>query len=156
MYQVLNQSSTSKDPLVLKGIRYLFQALIKNYRAPVPFVGKPISQKIRLYRNIPLSEELLKLYKKDSIIYFTNLTSTSLKNLTGFGGSGGNGMVRVIFMFELLYYNEQKSNNFYSGLNISDISYYKSEDEVLLFPFQFFRITRINQTSSVTYDVCLE
>lgn len=116
-YQVINNASTSKDILILRGIRYLFQILIKNYRQAI--FGSPLINKITLYRNISLPEDLFKLYKKNGIIYFTNLTSASKKDLTEFGGSGGNGKVHVLFLFKLRFYYDQKINSFFSGLDIS-------------------------------------
>ncbi len=78
-YRTINDASTSKDALILRGIRYLFQILIKNYR--LKLFGEPLQNHILLYRNIGISKDLFNLYKINSIIYFTNLTSTSKNNM---------------------------------------------------------------------------
>lgn len=121
-YTVINNASTSKDIVILRGIKYLFQILIKNYRNGL--YGTPLANKINLYRNITLPKDLFNLYKKNGIIYFTNLTSASKKNLKGFGGSGGNGLIKVMFVINLLHYSDQKSNKFFSGLDIAAKSYF--------------------------------
>lgn len=101
-YVVINNASTSKDVVILKGIRYLFQILIKNYRLGI--FGTPLANKINLYRNITIPQELFSLYKKNGIIYFTNLTSASKKDLSGFGGPGGNGKIHILFVIKLRFY----------------------------------------------------
>lgn len=53
--------------------------------------------KATLYRNIPLAQDLFNLYKKNGIIYFTNLTSASKKNLHQFG-AGKPGENHVTFL----------------------------------------------------------
>ena len=95
-YTVINMASTSKDIVILRGIRYLFQILIKNYRLKI--FGSPLLNKVTLYRNISLTQDLFNLYKKNGIIYFTNLTSASKKNLHQFGGAGSPGMNHVTFL----------------------------------------------------------
>ena len=81
-------------------------------------------EKNKKHSEIFYIEDLFNLYKKNGIIYFTNLTSASKKNLKGFGGSGGNGLIKVMFVINLLHYSDQKSNKFFSGLDIAAKSYY--------------------------------
>lgn len=69
-----------------------------------------MANRITLYRNLTLSEDLFNLYKKNGIIYFTNLTSASKINLANFGGPGGNGQIHVTFFIKLLLYFDQKKN----------------------------------------------
>lgn len=79
-----------------------------------------------LYRNIKISVDLFNLYKKEGIIYFTNLTSASKKNLKHFGDKCGESEIHVTFLIKPLFYSEQKANKFYSGLDISKHSQHKS------------------------------
>lgn len=52
MYKPMNAASTSKDIVILKLIRYLFQILIKNHREKL--VGMPVISHKTLYRKISL------------------------------------------------------------------------------------------------------
>jgi hypothetical protein len=140
-YLIFNGALTSKDPIILSKLNYCINLVLKNYREAI--IGEkfdPLKGSV-LYRNILLDKNLMALYKENSIIYFTNFTSTSLNQI--FIKDSTNDSYRVEFRIRLLDLPSQEANKFYSGLYIDNMSMCKGEKEVLLTPYQFFLIEKI-------------
>ncbi|KAL4512566.1 hypothetical protein ABPG72_020403 [Tetrahymena utriculariae] len=88
LYQDINSIPTTNDPVRLSAMGEYINVAIKAYQDGN--VGQVYKGNKMLYRNFRLPKDLISLYKQDSYIYFTNMTSTSLADLEGFGQPDSN------------------------------------------------------------------
>ena len=141
-YKIINRALTSNNPLELSKMRFYINLLGFNYKPESHLVGNCMKSKAKVYRIIFIKKELIDLYEHGQIVFFTNLTSTSKKSLEIFEKNSSDTHITMKFQFTLLDIDKQIKNGVYSGLAIKELSEFKDEDEVLLFPYQFFIIRK--------------
>ena len=127
---------------------------------------------MKLYRNITCSIFDFYLYKMNlnHIICFPSITSTATVkgNFTPTGtaksynknGISPNDMLNVTMIFNYTH----KSNNISPGIIVKDnktidgyyMSAHETENEVILFPFTFCRITKINEIKNKVFEIYLD
>jgi len=145
-YVNINKALSTKDPIQLSKLGYYINLIAVNNKNPI--IGKPFfgCKGRKVYRNIWLKRELLSFYQKGELLFFSNLTSTSLSHI--FKSPATTTHINVEFEIELLGLKELQSLKFFSGLYIDDISACKGEQEVILTPYQIFRINEIKATNT--------
>ena len=141
-YKIINRALTSKNPLELSKMRFYINLLGFNYKPESNLVGNCFQSQTKVYRTIFIKKELIDLYAKGQILFFTNLTSTSTKSLKEFEKNSSDTHITMKFQFTLLDIDKQIKNGVYSGLAIKELSVFEYEEEVLLFPYQFFIIRK--------------
>jgi hypothetical protein len=145
-YSYINPLLVNKNPNDLKKMARYIHCIIYNYIHQI--AGTKYTAFKELTRCVPIPCNTLELYKTNSLIFFTNLTSTSLEELGGFGSKKTNNDFSVVFKIRI------KTNSFvHCGMSVEDLSQYKNEKEVLLLPYIIFKISKINKDT--TNKTCL-
>ena len=119
-----------------------------------------LNKNTTLFRNIVINDVDLNFYYMSigNIICFPSFTSTSLKN--GFSTTNNALKINKIneekIEIEMILDYKYNSNNISPGVVIGDLSYYKSEKEVLLFPFTFIKVMNIEKINNKYYKIYCE
>jgi len=104
-------------------LHFLNSALSK-----IPSIVPDNSSGLVVYRGIPMSDMFTTNYTQNQRIIWSAFTSTSRNPSIAFSFTGSKGIVLCIEVFH--------------GKNISDYSYVKSEDEILLVPNTEFLVKK--------------
>ncbi|EAR86686.1 NAD:arginine ADP-ribosyltransferase (macronuclear) [Tetrahymena thermophila SB210] len=151
-YGLINSILTSNDPVKLSAMREYINIAIKAYQDGN--VGTVYNNNKILYRNFRLPKDLISLYKQNSFIYFTNMTSTSQLDLESFGQPDAYNF-GIKLQISFLDLQQQKKNNLYTGIEVHSLSYYPNENEVLILPYQLFQITSVKQNGQDRFIINL-
>ena len=118
-----------------------------------------LNKSTTLYRIIKINDELdLNFFnmEKGNIVCFPSFTSTSLEanftptsNAKGINKISNEDPITIKMVLEYKHYYINKP----IGIILGDLSYFKSEQEVLLFPYTFIRINSIKKTNSKNYTI---
>ena len=145
-YLPMNKALTSKNPLILKKLAYFVNVIAFNNKKVLKGQKFDSQGTIKVYRNIFLRRDLLKLYSVNQLLYFTHLTSTSKKHI--FKNPSTNTHVNVEFQINLLNVQQYEKLEFFTGIYVNNISAYKGEKEILLTPYQLFFIKGITHANN--------
>ena len=119
-----------------------------------------LTEDATLYRNIDIKDYDLNLYSmaEGTIICFPSFTSTSYTNefiptanALGTNHIGNNDKIRL----EMIIYYKHDFKNAPQGMILKDFSVNQSEQEVLLFPFTFFRVGTLEEVNKNFYRLYL-
>ena len=162
-YVQINESLSSKDPFLLKKMALYLNLLFYNssiVNTKKALVGEELGD-LFVYRNIYIRKQLITLYRKNEFILFTNLTSTSKKEMP-FQEDSDEENINVRFEIKLLDLETQRKNNFLTGVSIESISFFEHESEYLITPYQIFKVKDIefveatNISSGDSYKIHLQ
>ena len=113
-----------------------------------------------LHRNIDIKDYDLNLYSmaEDNIICFPSFTSTSFVNdfTPTAGALRTNHVDDDKIRLEMIIYYNHDFNNAPQGMILKDFSVNQSEQEVLLFPFTFFRVGALEKVNEHFYKLYLK
>lgn len=109
-YINMNKEMTTKNPLILSKMAYFMNLVALNNQKVM--IGEKFDSKgtIKVYRNIFLKRDLLKLYKENQLIFFTHLTSTSKNHI--FKHTSDSTHINVEFEIKLLEHKNRRSWDF--------------------------------------------
>ena len=114
-----------------------------------------LNQDVTLYRNIIINEYDLNLYHmtNGNIICFPSFTSTSFTK--GFiptpNALNINNIKKEKINLEMVIYYEHNYNNIPHGMVLKNFSVNEHENEVLLFPFTFVKVTNLQRAGYNSY-----
>ena len=119
-----------------------------------------LNKSVILYRSIVINDVDLNFYYMSigNVICFPSFTSTSLK--IGFSTTNNalkiNKINKEKIEIEMILEYKHYSNNISPGVIIGDLSYYKNEKEVLLFPFTFIKVVKMEKINNQYYKIYCE
>ena len=172
---IFNRAMRNFEPGLISLAYYMgpFLFSVNKYVKDNP--GKfAFKQDMKLFRNIQCSIYDFYLYKMNlnHIICFPSITSTStvrdhfnptmLAKILNKNGMNPKDLICVTMIFDYKHKSSNKSPGIIVGKNLAsdgkEISKNSNENEVILFPFTFVRITNINEVKgkSNTYEIYLE
>ena len=137
-YRKLNQILRKDDEAHLTLLAPFINCMIRGFSRN-PFSGK-------VYRGFKLSKEEQKHYRPGLVFVWPGFTSCSKnRSVAETFASGG-----ILFEIEI----DENETNSTTAMDVSNLSYFKSEDEVLLAPSTSLTITSTKQTHNLTILSC--
>ena len=134
------------------------------YYSMVRFLNKNpkycLNESMTLYRKITINQYDLNIYymAEGSIICFSSFTSTSLNDEFSTTQTAKNvnniDEKDQVNLLMKLNYNHLRTNK-PLGMRIAEFSKFKKEDEILLFPFTFIKVNKIENIKVKDYDFIL-
>lgn len=158
-YRTINSTFGAIDPIKRSKISYLFNMILYNFQKNM--VKQINYSEDIVYRGLALDSIQLNLYKKGGVLMYTHLLSTSKLKETAekFAQNSwkkDKKKIMIIIQIKLLSLKDQTKRKFFSSFNVKNISFYPDEEEILIFPYQFFKITEIEMTQKNICTVFLE
>ena len=158
-YRNINGTFGAIDPIKRSKISYLFNMILSNFQKNM--IKEINYSEDIVYRGLTLDSIQLNLYKKGGVLMYTHLLSTSKskEEAEGFAKKSwkkDKKKIMIIIQMKLLCLDDQKKRKFFSGFNVKNISFYPEEEEILIFPYQFFKITEIEMTEKNLCSVFLD
>ena len=128
-------------------------------------ISSSLNKSMTLYRRITINNIDLNFYYMalGNIICFPSFTSTSLKynsfattNLALKANNMINNMIQEKIEVDMVLYYKYYPNNVSPGIIVGKMSYFQSEQEVLLFPFTFIKVLSIKKIDLNHYQIFCE
>ena len=160
-YQDLNSWLRGLDALAYDKIGYFVSDLMFCLNEYGVYKNTGVIVDTTLYRGTKLNYIDLLLYERNlgKIITLPSFTSTSVEKRVAENFSGRESLESNNGLFSVIFFIEIKDSENYCpvAFDIQEISKYESEREILILPFTFFRIKKVDiSLESLKADIYLE
>ena len=158
-YSTINETFGALDPIKRSKIAYLFNMILFSFKTNI--IKDLKNSEDIVFRGLAIDLSQLSLYKKNAILFYTHLLSTSLLESTAMGFAQyswekDNKKIMIIMQIKLLSLEDQKKRKFFSSFNAKNLSFYPDEEEIIIFPYQFYKIIEIKNSQNNLYNIYLE